>query len=147
MALPIASISRSIAASRGPPLNVKTRVAIDAIVNMPIATGREPRCETLKPRAMDAMLLRTGFSGQRTDEPKAVDDPNNLFAPIAGYDRAEGDFGGQALQRSPATWLDMHPAVRDFVAGVALVAATTMAVRGLRDTSGYTRAMSRRSRR
>lgn len=95
--------------------------------------------QRLSPRAMDAMLLRMGFDGQRSDEPKAPDAPNNLLAPIGGYDRVEGDFGDQALQRSPATWLEMHSGVRDFVAGAALVAATTMVARALRDGNGRSR--------
>jgi hypothetical protein len=52
--------------------------------------------QRLSPRLMDALLLRTAFEGQRTDQPKSDDAPSNLFGPIAGYDRVEGDFGDQA---------------------------------------------------
>jgi NAD(P)-dependent dehydrogenase (short-subunit alcohol dehydrogenase family) len=88
--------------------------------------------QRLAPRTMDTMLERTAFEGQKTDEPKRPDDPNALFEPIAGYDRVTGDFGSQALQRSAATWMDTHPAARDFALGAAAVAGVAYLVRALR---------------
>src|SRR5438093_38475 len=35
--------------------------------------------QKLSPRAGDLVLLRTGWSGQHTDEPKPIDSPDNLF--------------------------------------------------------------------
>ncbi|MBW4420165.1 MAG: SDR family oxidoreductase [Myxacorys californica WJT36-NPBG1] len=47
----------------------------------------------VSPALTDALLLAIGFAGQKTTEPKA-EDPNNLYEPIQGYDRVEGDFKG-----------------------------------------------------
>ena len=65
--------------------------------------------QRLSPRLMDAIVLRIGFRSQKTDEPKSADAPTNLFAPIQGYDRVEGDFSNQALRRSLYNWLEMRP--------------------------------------
>jgi len=72
---------------------------------------------------MDALMLRGGFASQMTDEPKSAEDPDALFAPVNGQDRAEGDFDGQATPRSYLTWLDTHPVAKWGVgAAVSLVA-------------------------
>jgi NAD(P)-dependent dehydrogenase (short-subunit alcohol dehydrogenase family) len=68
--------------------------------------------QRLSPWLMDEMLLRAGFRLQRTNEPKSADAPDNLFAPIQGYDRSEGDFGKLSFRRSFYTWLQRHPAVK-----------------------------------
>jgi NAD(P)-dependent dehydrogenase (short-subunit alcohol dehydrogenase family) len=47
--------------------------------------------QRLLPGLMDAYLLRTAFSGQRTRETKTVDAPNNLFEPIPEHNRIYGD--------------------------------------------------------
>jgi len=62
--------------------------------------------QRLSPRLMDAIMVRGGFGSQMTDEPKSTADPDGLFAPMKGQDRAEGDFSEQALPRSSLTWLD-----------------------------------------
>jgi NAD(P)-dependent dehydrogenase (short-subunit alcohol dehydrogenase family) len=79
--------------------------------------------QRFSPRLMDAFMLRGGFGSQMTDEPKSVENPDALFAPMKGQDRAEGDFGERATPRSYLTWLDTHPAARWSVgAAVTLVA-------------------------
>ena len=87
--------------------------------------------QRLSPRLMDAMLSRTAFEGQRTEQPKGADAPNSLFEPISGYDRVEGSFSDQALQHSTSNWLDKHPATRDFALGAALVGGAVLALRAL----------------
>ena len=67
--------------------------------------------QRLSPRLMDAIVERIGFRTQQTDEPKSEDAPTNLYGPIQGYDRVEGDFSDQALRRSLYNWLEMHPAL------------------------------------
>jgi len=52
--------------------------------------------QRLSPRVMDAMLARTGYTAQRTQQPKDADAPDNLFAPLPGYDRVEGDLKAPA---------------------------------------------------
>jgi len=87
--------------------------------------------QRLSPRMLDAILTtRAGFSPQMTDEPRAEDDPDNLYAPIQGHDTARNSF--RALSRSLYNWLEMHPVVRRGV-----VAGTT--------TLGLFAALRRRS--
>ena len=77
--------------------------------------------QRLSPRLMDAIMVRGGFESQMTDEPKPENAPDALFGPVEDEDRAEAEFGGQALSRSLVTWLDTHPvAKRGLVAGAAL---------------------------
>src|SRR5215204_5978297 len=67
--------------------------------------------QRLSPRMLDAVLAtRAGFSPQKTDEPRSEDDPDNLYAPIRGYDTAKDGF--RAFSRSLFNWLEMHPTVR-----------------------------------
>jgi NAD(P)-dependent dehydrogenase (short-subunit alcohol dehydrogenase family) len=84
--------------------------------------------QRLSPRLMDAIMVRGGFGSQMTDEPKSTADPDGLFAPMKGQDRAEGDFSEQALPRSPLTWLDTHPAWKWSI-GVAGAAVILSALR------------------
>jgi NAD(P)-dependent dehydrogenase (short-subunit alcohol dehydrogenase family) len=48
--------------------------------------------QRLSPSLVDEFLLLVGFWGQRTNEPKSEDGPNNLFEPVSGYDKVKGDF-------------------------------------------------------
>ena len=48
--------------------------------------------QRLSPELLDVILQFVAFPLQRTNEPKSEDDPNNVFAPIQGYDTVEGDF-------------------------------------------------------
>ncbi len=58
-----------------------------------------------------------------TDELKSTADPDGLFAPMEGQDRAEGEFGEQAVPRSYLTWLDTHPALKWSMGVVGVVVA------------------------
>jgi NAD(P)-dependent dehydrogenase (short-subunit alcohol dehydrogenase family) len=90
--------------------------------------------QRLSPRLMDAIMVRGGFGSQMTDEPKSTADPDGLFAPMKGQDRAEGDFSEQALPRSYLTWLDTHAALKwgIGVAGAAVILSTLLAKSGER---------------
>lgn len=79
------------------------------------------------PRLLDAFLARFGFPLQETEEPTAIDAPDNLFGPMPGQDRSEGDFGHGAIRRSPLTWLETHPAAA--AVGAATGAAGLLALR------------------
>lgn len=48
--------------------------------------------QRISPALVDAGLLAIAFPFQRTDEAKSEDAPNNLYEPIQGYDRIDGDF-------------------------------------------------------
>lgn len=87
--------------------------------------------QKISPLLMDALMQVAGFETQKTDEPKAVTDPNNLFAPIAGQNRVEGDFGHIALKRSLYNWLGRHPMTRRALAGTALGVVTLLSARAL----------------
>ena len=60
--------------------------------------------QRLSPELMDAILLAVGFKGQRTDEPKSANAPNNLFEPMEGYTQVEGDFNNLTIP-SISDWL------------------------------------------
>ncbi len=79
--------------------------------------------QRLSPRLMDALMVRGGFGSQMTDEPKSTADPDGLFAHVEGQDRAEGEFGDQAVPRSYLTWLDTHPALKWSMGVVGVVVA------------------------
>lgn len=67
--------------------------------------------QRISPELADSLLLAIAFSGQHTDEPKSEDAPDNVFAPIPGYDRVEGDFRNLTIPTF-LDWLDMNPPLR-----------------------------------
>ena len=89
--------------------------------------------QRLSPRLMDAFVLRFGFEAQKTNEPRSENAPNNLFEPIQGYDRVEGDFSDQSLSRSLYNWLEMRPVIRGAITGTMLGLMALRAVRGRRN--------------
>ncbi len=60
--------------------------------------------QRVSPPLVDNLLLLIGFAGQRTNEPKSEDAPDNVFEPIDGYNRIDGDFG-QLVIPSLSDWL------------------------------------------
>ncbi|KAM3106775.1 SDR family oxidoreductase [Phormidesmis sp. 146-33] len=48
--------------------------------------------QRISPGLVDAALLAIAFEGQKTNDVKSEDDPNNLYEPVQGYDKVEGDF-------------------------------------------------------
>ena len=48
--------------------------------------------QRISPGFVDALLLAIAFPFQKTNEPKSEDAPNNLYEPIQGYDKVNGDF-------------------------------------------------------
>lgn len=56
--------------------------------------------QRISPSLVDAYMVRNGFDSQYTKEPKSENAPNNLFEPILGYDKIEGDFSSQAKSSS-----------------------------------------------
>jgi NAD(P)-dependent dehydrogenase (short-subunit alcohol dehydrogenase family) len=88
--------------------------------------------QRLSPKLVDNLLLLIGFQGQRTNEPKSEDAPDNVFEPIQGYDRVEGDFGELTIP-SFTDWLDKNPTLKwgaiaaTALGGVALAMLATQA--------------------
>jgi NAD(P)-dependent dehydrogenase (short-subunit alcohol dehydrogenase family) len=91
--------------------------------------------QRLSPRLMDALMVRGGFGSQMTEEPKSTADPDGLFAPMEGQDRAEGEFGYQTVARSYLTWLDTHPSLKWSLG----VVGAALALSALRAKSGERR--------
>lgn len=82
--------------------------------------------QRISPQLVDNLLLVIGFAGQRTNEPKSEDAPNNVFEPIQGYDRVEGDFGNLTIP-SFTDWLDKNPPLKwGAVAAAALGVAAVV---------------------
>jgi NAD(P)-dependent dehydrogenase (short-subunit alcohol dehydrogenase family) len=74
--------------------------------------------QKLSPRAGDLVLLRNGWKGQHTGEPKPTDSPDNLFRVVPGDPGAHGRFDRRARRRSIWTSLRLR---RDLIgAGLAL---------------------------
>ena len=82
--------------------------------------------QRLSPALMDAMLLAISFKGQLTNEPKSEDAPNNLFEPISGYDRVEGDFSQLAIP-SVTDWFDRNPVVKWGAIAAAVLGVVALA--------------------
>lgn len=68
--------------------------------------------QRLSPRLLDRLLAPVAVPAQQTNERKSADAPNNLFAPVRGYERVEGDFADVTVPFSITDWLDRHPAAR-----------------------------------
>jgi len=83
--------------------------------------------QRISPELVDYLLLLIGFAGQRTNEPKPEDAPDNLFAPIPGYDKVEGDFSNLTIP-SLTDWLEMNPPLKwgAMAAAAALGVATIL---------------------
>lgn len=78
--------------------------------------------QRVSPQLVDALLLLIAFPGQRTSEPKFEDAPDNLFEPMPGYDRVEGDFSHLTIP-SFLDWFDRNPALKwGAIAGIAALA-------------------------
>ena len=78
--------------------------------------------QKLSPRAGDLVLLRNGWTGQSTGEPKPVDSPDNLWETIAGDPGAHGRFDGQARASSAWTTARLRLGKSGSVAVIALSA-------------------------
>lgn len=84
--------------------------------------------QRLSPRLLDAILLRTAFKAQKTDEPRSPSAPNDLFGPADAYNRVDGDFGNLTMRHSFSTWLDLHPAMKAAsIMGAGLAAGAVIA--------------------
>jgi hypothetical protein len=86
--------------------------------------------QKLSPKLMDAMALLVGFKMQKTDDPEPADAPNNLFAPVPGDERTEGDVTARSHPTSLYNWLETHPGARcGAVAGGAVAVGALLAPR------------------
>ncbi|MDB9377512.1 SDR family oxidoreductase, partial [Nodularia sphaerocarpa] len=67
--------------------------------------------QRISPELVDVILLAIAFPGQRTNEPKSEDAPDNVFTAIPGYDSIEGDFRNLSIP-SFLDWWDMNPTLK-----------------------------------
>ncbi|HEY9665676.1 MAG TPA: SDR family oxidoreductase [Coleofasciculaceae cyanobacterium] len=67
--------------------------------------------QRLSPELVDFILLLIGFQGQRTNEPKSEDAPDNVFSPMQGYCQVEGDFDHLVIP-SISDWLAKNPLLK-----------------------------------
>ncbi len=85
--------------------------------------------QKISPQFLDWVLQLIAIEGQKTQIPKGENDPNNLYEPIEGYNRARGDYGDKAIP-SFLDWFDWHPVAKwGAVAGLgalALLATQTL---------------------
>ncbi|BAY07873.1 SDR family oxidoreductase [Calothrix sp. NIES-2098] len=89
--------------------------------------------QRISPPLADSLLLAIAFQGQRTNEPKSEDAPNNVFAPIEGYDKVEGDFRNLSIP-SFLDNLDKNPPLKwGALAFAALGIAALLGVWGRND--------------
>jgi len=86
---------------------------------LPISWGAQKLLwgQKLSPRAGDLVLLRNGWSGQHTDEPKPVGSPDNLFEPLPGDKGARGRFSDRSRQST--LWTSLR--LRRWLVGTAVV--------------------------
>jgi NAD(P)-dependent dehydrogenase (short-subunit alcohol dehydrogenase family) len=84
--------------------------------------------QKLSPRAGDLVLLRTGWKGQTTGEPKPVGAPDNLWEPIPGDPGAHGRFG--ALARPSSAWTAARLTLGRVGSAAALAAPAVAALIG-----------------
>jgi NAD(P)-dependent dehydrogenase (short-subunit alcohol dehydrogenase family) len=88
--------------------------------------------QRLSPALADVYLRLTGFTGQRTQVPRPAGAPDNLFRPLEGGERIEGDVRGGAHPTSLYSWFQTHSGARRLLAGAALGAIAVLAGRALR---------------
>jgi len=96
---------------------------------LPIGWGAQKLLwgQKLSPRAGDLVLLRNGWKGQHTGEPKPVGSPDNLFEPLPGDHGAHGRFDDRS--RRSTLWTSLR--LRRWLVGTAAVAAALPAARVL----------------
>ena len=77
---------------------------------LPIGWGAQKLLwgQKLSPRAGDLVLLRNGWKGQHTNEPKPMDSPDNLFDTLPGDPGAHGRFDARSRKSTAWTWLRLR---------------------------------------
>ena len=82
--------------------------------------------QKLSPRAGDLVLLRNGWKGQTTGEPKPVDSPDNLESPLPGDPGAHGRFDDRARVTSVWTAARLRLGKRGSVGACVAAALATL---------------------
>ncbi|MCY6491251.1 SDR family oxidoreductase [Leptolyngbya sp. GGD] len=87
--------------------------------------------QRISPSLVDAILLAISFDGQRTSDEKG-EEPNNLFEPMQGYDRVEGDFK-QLEVPSVSDVITKHPAAMFSTIALAALGGLSLLLSGASD--------------
>jgi NAD(P)-dependent dehydrogenase (short-subunit alcohol dehydrogenase family) len=92
------------------------------IRELPVGWGAQKLLwgQKLSPRAGDLVLLRNGWKGQHTDEPKSLDAPDNLYETMPGDPGAHGRFDTQSRRSTAWTSLRLRRGLVGAVAGLGL---------------------------
>ncbi|HEY0050020.1 MAG TPA: SDR family oxidoreductase [Pyrinomonadaceae bacterium] len=69
--------------------------------------------ERISPRLADWASHVIGYAGQDSGEASDGNFAGNLFEPITGKDRVEGEFSGEQLKSDPYTWLQTNPKAKN----------------------------------
>lgn len=85
--------------------------------------------QRISPTVMDGVINQIGFKLQKTDEPRSVEAPDNLYNAIPGHDRVKGEFGDMTRKSSLYTWLETHPQARLALTGAALAGTALLVSR------------------
>jgi NAD(P)-dependent dehydrogenase (short-subunit alcohol dehydrogenase family) len=96
------------------------------IRELPVGWGAQKLLwgQKLSPRAGDLMLLRMGWKGQTTGEPKPIDAPDNLFGPLPGDPGAHGRFDARAKKTTIWTSLRLRRRLVGAAAAAAVIAGS-----------------------
>ena len=85
--------------------------------------------QKLSPALLDKMLLKSAFEGQKSDQEKGVDAPDNLYKTLDGPAHIGGDFSNSAKSKSWGTWLETHPQAQNALKAAAFVGAVVLLTR------------------
>lgn len=69
--------------------------------------------EKISPSLADWLAGTVGYTGQETSEASDGNFAGNLFEPISGKDRVEGEFSEEQLKSDPYTWLKTNPKAKN----------------------------------
>ena len=75
----------------------------------------------IAPSLIDGYLAKSGYSGQLSDKPTAIDAPSNLFEPVPGDYSAHGRFDDRSRTGSWEMFTDRHKAVSLAIGAVAAI--------------------------
>jgi NAD(P)-dependent dehydrogenase (short-subunit alcohol dehydrogenase family) len=69
--------------------------------------------EKISPSLADWFAGTVGYIGQQTSEPSDGNFAGNLFEPIEGKDKVEGEFSNEQFKSDPYTWLKTNPKAKN----------------------------------
>lgn len=81
--------------------------------------------QKVSPSLVDTILTAVAFPGQRTNEPKSEDAPNNLYEPVPAHDKIKGDFSNLEIP-SFLDWFDMNPSIKWAALGAAALGVAAL---------------------